>query len=489
MVNHNKPEPNKESNTNEINDILNHPPSSNLVVEAGAGTGKTTTLVKYTKKWNKRGLYISFNAAIAKEARGKFPSHIAVMTAHSYAYKALNVGKHRNRLVGKIRKHNIKNLPINIENQYLTEEKMLSMIITGIEKYTMDSGEEILPRHCEAQYFPKAVQEAVMPQIREAISLFINYENNSMPFTHDCYLKNLELYGQMGKEFDYILIDEAQDLNPVLLSLVSKANKPIIMVGDKYQSIYAFRGSIDAMAKFDAPRLPLSQSWRFGEKIGYIANNILGYTSKPPKINIKGRKDRITDIEIYKGKAEKKSLILSRTNVRLFEGLINIKVPFHVIGGFEIMAVQLLSALALSKGDRYNIKDQLVMSYRNWDEMVADSEEDMEIKRIVDIVRNYGHRLETIITDLRKLHSVNIKEATITLSTAHKAKGLEADNVIVLDDFPTPNELYARKKAKKISQIEYDQEFHLLYVSMTRALYKLSISEAMYNQFKKIIEA
>lgn len=476
--------------TDEMQAILDHAPESDLVVEAGAGTGKTTLLTQYARKWPKRGLYLSYNAAIAKEAQTRFPANIDAMTAHSYAYRTQNVSRYKSRLVPRIRRNHIREANLQLDNPMLSEDRMVKAIMAGIHNFTNSAGTTLTERHCELEFAPKQTRDKVMPIIAKAVLQFVKYEESSLPFTHDCYLKNLEMTGSMGHEYDYILVDEAQDLNPILLSLVQKAQRPVIMVGDRKQSIYAFRGSVDAMAEIDAPRLPLSQSWRFGGPVDDIANYILSYTDNPPEWKIKGRPDHETKVELYEGTAARESLILARTNVRIFEGLVSTKVPFHVIGGFEAIAVQLMSALALSKGDRSQIRDSLVMSYRNWDEMVTDAEEDdddHEVKRIVKIVSDYGDQLATIINRLRQLHRAHRGEAAIVLSTAHKAKGLEAEHVILLDDFPTPSELEARRLEHKITAVEYDQEFHLLYVSVTRAILTLKLAPQLFDAFERVM--
>lgn len=164
--------------------------------------------------------------------------------------------------------------------------------------------------------------------------------------------------------------------------------------------------------------------------------------------------------------------------------------PFHVIGGFETIANQLLSALALSKGERGKIYDPLIQGYQNWGQLKSDAEndDDPEIRRIVKIIEEYGSEIVTILARLEKLSCQHQGQAHITMSTAHKAKGLEANSVVVLDDFATPSELYARRSEKKISEVEYDQEFHLLYVTMTRAIDNLMLSTPLYNAFEDIIE-
>lgn len=476
--------------TEEMQAVIEHLPTSHLKVEAGAGVGKTTLLVRYANVHSKyRGLYISFNAAIAKEATNRFPQHIDCMTAHGYAFKALGVGRHKGRLVNRIRRNHIREANFNLLNEHLSEDRMVKSIIAGLENFTNSAGTILTVEHCNLAHAPRSTQDRVMPTIARAIMKFVNYDEGDLPFTHDCYLKRLEMTGAMGSEYDYLLVDEAQDLNPILLSLIRKSGRPVIMVGDRKQSIYAFRGSVDAMSHFEAPSLPLSQSWRFGAPVDAISNFILAKTSEPPEWLLKGRPDHTTEVTEYAGSAPANSLILSRTNSRLFEGLVNIKVPFHVIGGFDVMATQLLSALALSRGDRKNIRDQLVMSYRNWEEMAADAKDgdDAEVRRLVKIVEDHGGELENIIERLRGLHRPSMGEARLTLSTSHKAKGLESPTVIVLDDFLTPQELLERRAARKLSYTEYDQELHLLYVSVTRALDQLQLSSALFKAFEDIV--
>src|ERR1700749_2146105 len=59
-----------------------------LALIAGAGTGKTSTLVLMGNSTRKRGLYIAFNRGIADDARGRFGRNVECRTAHSLAYRA-----------------------------------------------------------------------------------------------------------------------------------------------------------------------------------------------------------------------------------------------------------------------------------------------------------------------------------------------------------------------------------------------------------------
>jgi superfamily I DNA/RNA helicase len=75
---------------------------------------------------------------------------------------------------------------------------------------------------------------------------------------------------------DYILLDEAQDTNPVVLDVLRKQPAQMIYVGDKYQQIYEWRGAVNAMEriKTDADTY-LTMSFRFGPVIAQAASTLL----------------------------------------------------------------------------------------------------------------------------------------------------------------------------------------------------------------------
>ncbi len=59
-----------------------------LVVNAFAGTGKTSTLVKYAENHPElRMLYIAFNRSVREEADEKFPANVLCKTSHQQIYR------------------------------------------------------------------------------------------------------------------------------------------------------------------------------------------------------------------------------------------------------------------------------------------------------------------------------------------------------------------------------------------------------------------
>ena len=360
----------------------------------------------------------------------------------------------------------------------------------ALTNFCIDGGTELKIVHCGLEKSPPATQVAVLPRIAAVVKRFLDYETSGLPFTHDMYLKRLEMTGGIGELADYIMIDEAQDSNGVTLSLARKSGKPVIYIGDPKQSIYAFRGAVNAMATVDGPRFPLSMSWRFGPDLAKLCNHILSFSDEPPAVPIRGRPDRETRIEMYSGRAPARSFILSRTNARLFEGLIAIPAgtPFFIAGGFDTLANQLMSAYALSKNEQYKVTDPYVRGFSYWEDMVEEAiEDDPDAKKLVKIVKDYGDQIPAIIDRLRAHQRPHHQDAQVLLSTAHKAKGLEADSVVVLDDFPTPKELQARLLDDKLSQIDYEQEINLTYVAVSRAKHRLLLAAPLFEDMAHVI--
>lgn len=471
--------------------IIDQPPDCNIVVDAAAGSGKTTTLVDYANRWRDlRGLYLAFNRDIADSAQNRFPPWVRAQTMHSYAYKALNVARFKDRLTGKIRRQTLRQAGLDLHSEYLTPDRMIRCTLQALTNFCIDGGTEFKVEHCGLEKSPPATQAAMLPRIAAIVKRFLDYENSGLPFTHDMYLKRLEMVGSIGELADYIMIDEAQDSNGVTLSLAKKSGKPVIFIGDPKQSIYAFRGAINAMANVDGPRFPLSMSWRFGPQLADLCNHILSFSDEPPAVPIRGRPDRETKIEPYTGRAPARSFILSRTNARLFEGLIAIPpgTPFFIAGGFDTLANQLMSAYALSRNEQWKVTDPYVRGYSFWEDMLEEAvEDDPDAKKLVKIVKDYGDQIPVIIERLRTHQRPHHQDAQVLLSTAHKAKGLEADSVVVLDDFPTPKELQTRLLDDKLSQIDYEQEINLTYVAVSRAKHRLLLATPLYEEMAHII--
>ncbi|WP_121117525.1 UvrD-helicase domain-containing protein [Croceibacterium ferulae] len=468
--------------TDEQQAILDRAPTGTIKVLAGAGCGKTSTLVRYAERWPGKGLYLAFNSAIAREAGAKFPRNIEARTAHSFAFRQLGLGGRRPELANRyLDKHLDAFDPLIRAVPGVPPAKLRGLILGTIERFLIDEGTRIKHRHCELT--DKAQNRAVR-EIAGAIALkLLNFARHDLPITHDTYLKRFEMKHRI-EGFDYLLLDEAQDLNPVLISIARKAGIPTIVVGDPYQSIYRFRGAVDAMNAFEADELTLTQSWRFGQEIAQVANRILRHSSRPPRHRLTGNPAITSTITRYGGRVAMQpgTAILARTNARLFQSLASIDRPFHLVGGIRDLHRQLTSAHALSQGQRFKVTDESIGRFGSWRNLeYAADHGDGEMRRVRDIVDQHGHRLPGLLDRLDGLHRDAESDAQIVVSTAHKAKGREWDNVIVLDDFDPPADLAARRRGDAKKTVDTDQQINLLYVACTRARRRLYLAPPLHD--------
>jgi hypothetical protein len=420
----------------------------NIVVEALAGTGKTSTLVAIAKQQLRRpGVYLAFNKSVQIEAQSKFPDWILVSTAHGLAYQA--VGKqYGNRLPGnpgssRITAQRMATMmrvkPAMLDTGTVNPVALTRMAQATVNAFMKTADPEIMPRHIPTRvllhHSPNDVAEAILPVARK-IWEDLASTTGSFRFTHDVYLKLWQL-GSPRLPFDYIMFDEAQDADPVISSIIARQGVQTLYVGDRNQAIYGWRGAVDAMSKVEgAKRYPLTQSWRFGQAIADEANKWLDILGSRWKVTGNPAiQSSIGDVTIPRA-------ILCRGNGTALGWVIK----FHEQG----------VPVALAPGDKnagkdierfaWAAKDLMngqgtdhpeLVGFQTWAELVkyVDEEEDTDdLKRLVGIINKVG--VSAVIDAVRGC--VTEDRARVTVSTAHKAKGLEWESVRVADDFVPP---------------------------------------------------
>lgn len=457
-----------------------------IAIEAFAGTGKTSTLIMLAEAGDARGLtgqYLAFNKAIVSDAAEKFPRSVACNTAHSLAFQA--VGKDfRKRLdsSARMKSWDIARLlridPVEVVTFMDTKKKLSPNFLAGlamrsIERFCQTADAEPTYRHVplidglddpnphglRSYAVNNAVGRALEPALRMAWRELRRY-NGTLPFKHSHYLKMWQL-GDPLINADYILADEAQDLNPVLLAIIEAQNHAQrVYVGDSQQQIYSFTGAVNALQSVPTEsRAVLTQSFRFGHAIAEIANTVLD------ELNAAGRLVGTGSIASTVCPVAEPSAILCRTNAAavraVFRALEDGQKPFLVGGGGEIASFA-RAAQNLMEGKRTEHPE--LACFETWGEVleyVEFDEQGDELRLMVKLIDEFG--VARILEALGQLGTESA--ADVVISTAHKSKGREWDSVQLASDFPDQPDA---------------EEKRLLYVAVTRARLELDITAVAF---------
>jgi AAA domain len=260
-----------------------------LKVKAYAGAGKTSTLRMIADELaNRRGSYLAFNRDIAAEAKRKFPRNVNCRTVHSLAFSSVDRG-----LTAKLEYH--REPPHELASRFgLASLRVPTVIGKSLELSAFQLGRMVMDgcaRFCrsarpapEAWHVPvdeKVVEERAEELRQMLLPHVIRHWEESIDvkshvaITPDVYLKVWE-QSRPQINADFILFDEAQDSDGLMLSVLRRQQQAqIIYVGDPYQQIYEWRGAVNAMEYIKAPECALTESFRFGPTFAALASRVL----------------------------------------------------------------------------------------------------------------------------------------------------------------------------------------------------------------------
>jgi hypothetical protein len=434
-----------------------------MVIEAGAGTGKTSTLRLLAEAAPERkALYLAYNKAIQVEADGTFPSNVNCRTAHSLAYGPVG-SKFRARLNGPrvTSKQMVATLGIpyvgfSAGEVQLQPWQCASLVMQGIGRFCNSADTEVskfhMPRLEGAEEVQSDLDAFLLPFARKAWENLTDPKATGLRFTHDMYLKIWALSNPVLK-FEVIFFDEAQDANPCIAGIVAaQANAQTVMVGDRNQAIYGWRGAVDAMSTFEGTVLPLSQSFRFGSAVADEANKFLRLLGSD--LVLKGFDKIESTVEILADP----DAILCRTNAGVIQAAMHAQAEgknVAIVGGAAEIKKFAQGAIDLMGGRKANHPD--LTAFSDWFEVIkySQSDEGKDLRVMVKLIEEHGPQTIIEVAD----NSVNEKDADLVVSTAHKAKGLEWDRVRIAPDFKMPEEGSEPSRP----------EMMLMYVAVTRA--------------------
>lgn len=569
-----------------------------MLVLAGPGSGKTAVITQRTrnliKKYNvdpSKILVITFTKAAANEMKerfnalmddermnvsfGTFHAVFFMILKYAYRFSSSNIADEQTRY-GFVREIlSYYRLEYKDENEFignlLAEISMIKNSRIDVDNfYSSVCGEEIF----------RDIYKKYESRLRE--SRLIDFDD-MLSHTYELFTERPDILALWQKKYEYILIDEFQDINRIQYEIIKMLALPqnnLFIVGDDDQSIYRFRGSKpEIMLNFekdypDAKRILLDTNYRCGKYIVETSLNLISHnkerfdkkiiasrTSDVPVsfVDFENRRDenlfliRDIDKKMKSGAAYSDFAVLFRTNTQprqLIEQLMSYNIPFKTKDNIpnvyehwiarDIFTYQRIVKGSRKRSDflqimnrpkRYLSRDSLsepTVAFDEWiklydeqpwmAERIEKLEFDLKLMQrmnpyasinyirkgigyddflgeyaqyrsinkddlydILDEIQagakvyatfeEWYEHIETYTAEMKQLtKNKNSNPDAVTLATLHSSKGLEFENVYIID----ANEgIMPYKKA--VLEKDIEEERRLFYVGMTRAKTNLSI--------------
>ena len=264
----------------------------NVLVLAGAGSGKTTVLIARTlhiiKNLSipaKNILALTFTNKAAEEMRQRIEKKSSKALA-----KDLNFHTFHGFCYNVLRKH-ITNLGYQKNFSVYDESDMRRLIHNTAKSIAQDPDK--LPPMKEIHEKLSSEEKGDDPFIRDltdSLKLSLKTYNavnfdGLLELTLELFEKKPDLLATYQNQFQYIMVDEYQDTNTLqfnIVSLLAKKHKNLCVVGDDDQCIYSFRGSdVNLILNFThQKKVTLDQNYRSNAPIVQAAGSLIAHNKE-----------------------------------------------------------------------------------------------------------------------------------------------------------------------------------------------------------------
>ena len=406
-------------------------PANNLLVLAGAGSGKTRVLV-HRIAWLIEAedvspfsiLAVTFTNKAAREMRGRIEElrqqptgGMWVGTFHGLAHRLL---RSHWKEAGLPEDFQI----LDADDQLRLIKRLLKTLRIDEEKWPAKQCQWYINSQKDEGFRSHNIEHLDDDYTKTQLSIYKAYEDacNSggmidfgeiLLRAHELWLNNPKVLSHYQKRFKFILVDEFQDTNSIQyawVQVLAGANNSMMVVGDDDQSIYGWRGAkIENIQKFnvdfpDSDIVRLEQNYRSTANILNAANELIANNNGRLGKNLWTECDEGDPLSLYEafneqdearfivdrlqewsnnGNLRKESAILYRSNAQsreLEDALLRVGMPYLIYGGHRFY-------------ERLEIKNAL--SYLR---LVVNRNDDTAVERIINVpVRGIGGRtLDTI---------------------------------------------------------------------------------------------
>lgn len=491
----------------------------NGLISAVAGSGKTTTLIKALEiiPEGKSVLFMAFNKSISDEISKRVPKNkfIDVKTVHSYgnsllsSYIETEIEPDKYRLVYKNVINFLSGKDLDSIKKYKFDQEHISYIefirnfTNGKDLYDTNFRNNVnklvnLSRlhFIDFDTFSIGISELKMIANQNSIesndyecevSWYISklgmYDNKIIDYTDMVFLPNLFKFDV--PKYDFVFIDECQDLNTCQRLLMLQAVKPetgrFIAVGDPKQSIYAFAGADSESYKKlrqlpNTKELPLSVTYRCGKEIINQVKHINPLIKPHTKNGVGKVLESFSYLDIEDG-----DMVLCRNTFPIVSLCINLLCKgrkAYIIGSDIGLSLKNMIKNCEKRTEKFSMENVISRLNHEVEKMIEKikvkngissreaSEETtvMLFREKIQIIQALSEDIEDPLVVMEKIDKIfsDNNQQGVCLSNIHKSKGLESNRVFILH-----RELMPSRRATLPWEIE--QENNLIYVAYTRA--------------------
>jgi DNA helicase-2/ATP-dependent DNA helicase PcrA len=459
-------------------------PRQHLIAEARAGSGKTFSLIEAVRRIppRARAIFLAFNVERKDDLLAKAPKTVDVRTIHSLGMRACQ----RARRVVFDRDKGLK-IAQKLIPRATWKDMMLLRRAVGIAKATLSSAapsidaalddyELDIPRALTRERFVDAVL-ACLRAAREDVDT-VDYDDQIWhPLIHDYRVE----------PYDWVFVDEWQDLTKPQMDLVLKAVKPgghLVAVGDPKQAIYKFAGAgssaVDSLRKrFETDTLPLTTTYRCAKAIVREAARIVPDIRALPS----AREGKVSRAAVFDARPEAGDYVLSRKTAPLVTLAIDAirrgeraevrgrKFGEDLEGFVESLRAENVHSL-LADVSRWHRAEHDRLEKRGRDTTSVDDRKDVlfAVAHKASTVDAVKARIRQLFVDVPR-GAEDVAGAATVYSTVHRAKGSERERVFLVESsFMSASEIADNPE-------RFEQEENLLYVAITRARSELTYLE------------
>lgn len=470
------------------------PNGGNLMISSVAGSGKSTTIVRAVGliPASKKVLVLAFNKKIALAMKDRIAPHKA-QTLNSLGHGAW---------MGYIRSNGLDLNQLKLDDGKVND---LAKMVCGDSTYAIGQVTRLVRLAKSAGIAPQTTTpvRALIQDSDAAWADLIEHHDLDAPsrdgedmpigkwielaqevlrqsfalkllIDYDDQIYMSVLLGAKVPVYDWVFVDESQDLSPLQHELVARAAGPrgrVVAVGDDKQACYGFRGaSSESMAimkaRFNMRSLPLHVSYRCPQLIVQQAQKFVPYIqphASAPMGTVDTRGVHLQDSDVRPG-----DMVVSRFSAPLIQSrlaFLKRGIPAVVMGldlGAGLRAlIKRLKPRGLqdlcNRLDQWQTKETAKAEAKKGGEfkVLAILDKAESLRMFLDAAKDLEH-LDSLITASFSEDGA----AKVTLCTIHKAKGLESERVFIIN-------MGASGKANQDWQRQ--QEVNCCYIAVTRA--------------------